>query len=158
MAHPVCSDVHNGQALPCTHWRLQVLKAMASLVHKLHQMPGLQQALKDFDLHSLLLADSVKNYTSQGVAGDLTGVWLAAMQRILEHVAPVTDTPLLQDLLQLYGQEVLPKSAWVSLVNAALSSTPRTLQLWLESPFANEVSCAYMSACQMPLHGYLSNA
>ncbi len=64
------------------------------------------------------------------------------MLSMLQDLAPFTGTPLLQDLLQMYGSGVLAKSAWADLIHKALSATPRTLQSWLESAVAPEVGNA----------------
>lgn len=120
---------------------MQILVAMAAVIRKLHQNPGLQATLKDFDLHSLLLVDNMVQYTSQA-AGSSPSHWIEAMLSMLQDLAPFTGTPLLQDLLQLYGSGALPKSVWARLLLKVLSATPRTLQSWLESAVAIEVSNA----------------
>lgn len=121
---------------------MQILVAMAAIIHKSHQIPGLQATLKDFDLHGLLLADNMVKYTSQSAAESLPSHWLEAMLSMLQDLAPFTGTPLLQDLLQLYGSGAFPKSAWACLILKVLSATPRTLQSWLESAVAPEVGNA----------------
>lgn len=60
----VAGCVHlNNKLAAINSTSMQILVAMAAVIHKLHQNPGLQATLNHFDLHSLLLADNMVKYS-----------------------------------------------------------------------------------------------
>lgn len=122
---------------------LQVLLALAGAIHKAQEDAGLQNTLKAFDVHSLLLDENVRKPSNSQVEASteewhMSAPYASAVQQIIKDVASFTDAPLLHDLLQLHAAKAVKSSVWVALVETSMLS-PRTMQLWLDSPSAAQV-------------------
>ena len=124
---------------------MQILEAIAAVVSHWRLMDAVRPTLSAFDIRRLISKERLLLYKSTFLSPaprqDAAAQWTTSIVAIMTDIAPLTQQPILQSLLQLYEPSSDLHAAASLLLSAVMGTPSGRQQLNKEAALPLEVGC-----------------